>query len=337
MKQTDSMNRRWFLALSGGLVAGAGVFGELALGAEPGKKRKAGKKGKGGGAGKLLVTVRDVHLRDVGEKDVWSALRAIKSQGLEIQVDADLSCPNLFGTETRYSVANEDGAKRIAENADRNGFRVTSFLMHNQFDTRGAEEVKMVAAVGRAGRIVGATAIRLDVVPRKIKDKDEFVKFAIGIMKDTVKATEDSGLKLAIENHGGTTNQVDVLERLFDGVGSDRLGLTLDAGNFYWFGYPLDKLYEIYTKFAPRAFHTHCKSIKYPEDQRNVQRQMGWEYDKFNCPVYDGDIDFKRVAAILKAANYRGDLCIEDESLGKFKGKQGEVLAKEVAFLKELA
>ena len=110
-------------------------------------------------------------------------------------------------------------------------------------------------------------------------------------------ATADTGVRFGIENHGNTTNDPEFLAALFDGVGSKRLGLTLDTGNFYWFGHPLSKLYGLYEQFAPRAFHTHCKSIRYPEDDRERQRPMGWKYGEYNGPIYDGDIDFGRVVA----------------------------------------
>ncbi len=325
MNYDHAISRRGFLTAAGALAAGA------ALGAP------AGRQGKGGAARPLVVAVRDVNLRDVGEKDIWAALAAVGAQGVEVDVNAQLACPALFGVEPAYSIADEASAKRLAEDAQKNNIRITAFCMHNQFDTRLDEEVKSVAAVAKICRATRTRVIRLDVVPRKIKDANEFLKFAIDICKQSVAATEDAGVRLGIENHGNTTNNPQFLEKLFDGVGSDRLGLTLDTGNFYWFGHPLDDLYGIYRRFAPRAFHTHCKSIKYPEDQRNTKRPMGWEYAKFNCPITEGDIDFKRVVAILKEAGYRGDLCIENESLGKFKGRVREVLAREVALLKELA
>ncbi len=114
------------------------------------------------------------------------------------------------------------------------------------------------------------------------------------------------------------TNDPDFMEQLIAGVGSKRLGITLDTANLYWWGHPLDKVYQIYERFAPLVWHTHCKSIAYPEEKRNVQREMGWEYGKRCCPVYAGDIDFGRVVAILRRARYQGDLCVENESLAAF-------------------
>ena len=47
----------------------------------------------------------------------------------------------------------------------------------------------------------------------------------------------------------------------------------------------LDELYKNFERFAPKVFHTHCKNIRYPEDKKNVRRPMGWEYDKYACPI----------------------------------------------------
>ena len=113
-------------------------------------------------------------------------------------------------------------------------------------------------------------------------------------------------MAFGIENHGTLTNDPEFLTPLFARVGSPLLGLTLDTGNFYWFGHPLSKVYELYELFAPRVVHTHCKNIGYPESGGRNARAMGWQYDKYTCPIYEGDIDFRRVVKILRAANYAG-------------------------------
>jgi len=321
---TQGLSRRGFLAATGRLFLGAGA-------AAGGFAEAAEAKG-------MLVGVRDAHLHVVGGKDAWSALRAIGAQSVEVVVLPDFSCPNLRRSDGgKYSIADDGAARKLADDARSNGVRIAAFCMANRFDERPDEEVKWVSRVAAASKIVGAGAIRIDVVPRRIKNEDEFLRFAIGMGKKLVSATAESGVRFGVENHGGTTNRVEFLERFFDGVGSERMGLTLDTANFYWFGYPLDDLYKTYEKFASRVCHTHCKSIAYPADKRNVRRPRGWKYGKYNCPIYEGDIDFKRVVAILRAAGYRNDLCVENESLGKFpRAKQGEVLAREIAFLKKL-
>jgi sugar phosphate isomerase/epimerase len=208
--------------------------------------------------------------------------------------------------------------------------------MHNRFDERPDFEIEWTARTARAAEALGAPAVRIDVVARKLQSA-ELLEFIVPVLKKIVAATEDTGVRLAIENHGGTTNDPRFLRPLFERVGSDRLGLTLDTGNFYWFGHPLSKLYELYAEFAPRVFHTHCKSINYPADQREKQRPMGWEYGKYTCAIHKGDIDFRRVVAILRKGGYTNDLCIENESLASLpEAERAKTLAEEIRYLKEL-
>jgi len=265
----------------------------------------------------------------------WEAMKKIGVTGVEVEVNFDMKCPNLF-PDDNVSLASLQSIKRIRNELSENGLHISAFMMANRFDERPEEELQWVSKVVAACKALQVRAIRLDVVPRKIK-REEFLPFAISIGKRMVELVENTNIGLGIENHGHTTNDPEFLEALFNGVGSEKLGLTLDTANLYWFGHPLDDLYGIYEKFAARAFHTHCKSIRYPEEKRNVRRERGWEYGKYNCPIYDGDIDFKRVVSILKAANYEGDFCIENESLGKYPQEQREnVLKKEADLLRSL-
>ena len=178
--------------------------------------------------------------------------------------------------------------------------------------------------------------IRLDVVPRALS-RDAFLPFAIKACQQLCALVEGGPVRYGIENHGNTTNDPAFLDRLFEGVGSKHLGLTLDPCNFYWYGHPLGSLYEIYAKYA-RAFHTHCKNIRYPEDRREVRRPMGWEYARYTCPVGEGDIDYGKVVRLLREAGYAGDLCLENECLEKFPAtERGSVLKREIATLRQVA
>jgi sugar phosphate isomerase/epimerase len=118
-------------------------------------------------------------------------------------------------------------------------------------------------------------------------------------------------------------------------VDSPRLGLTLDLGNWYWFGHPLSTVYEIYAKYGPRTVHTHVKSIRYPQELREQQREIGYRYGEYCCPLDEGDLDFARAIRILRENGYDGDLVIEDESLGKFPPEErAGVLRRDVATLR---
>jgi len=286
---------------------------------------------------KWPVGCRDSHLKVAGQPDSWSCMKALGAEGTEVSVGLDLSCANLFHPQRKYTVATPDGIKALKDDLSASGCRITAFMMSNRFDERLEQELEGARSLVKAAQALGVDAIRIDVVPRKLSG-EQFLPFAIDTGKSLCAIAEGTPIRFGVENHGETTNNPLFLEKLFDRVGSEKLGLTLDCANFYWWGLPLKELYPTYEKFAPRVVHTHCKSIRYPPEKQNVQRAVGWEYGKYNCPIYEGDLDFKRIVGILRKANYRGDLCVEDESLGKYpKDEQADILRKEIALLKGLA
>jgi len=70
----DAITRREFLGGAGRVAAGAGAASFLG-GAARAFAADEGAPGKG--PAKLVVAVRDAHLKETGEKDCWSAMKAI--------------------------------------------------------------------------------------------------------------------------------------------------------------------------------------------------------------------------------------------------------------------
>ena len=146
-----------------------------------------------------------------------------------------------------------------------------------------------------------------------------------------VELTADIGVSLGVENHGPHANDPAFLDEVFAAIENPRLGLTLDTGNFYWFGHPLSDVYRIIERYASRAKHTHVKNINYPPDLAGQRRPVGLDYGKYCCPLDEGNLDLRRVVDILRRGGYAGDLCVEDESLFKYPPEQrAEVLRRDV-------
>ncbi|MGA2032661.1 MAG: TIM barrel protein [Thermoguttaceae bacterium] len=318
----DSFTRRDFLTYCAGVgasVAAASLAARSAL-----AQSRA----------RLTVSVRDGMLAHVAAPDCWAALKRIGAEGVEAVIDDNLALPGLFHAGEKYSLASDAGIARVRTAASAAGQKITALCMYNHFAERPDKEVQLCRRAAQAAQALGVGAIRIDVATQTLA-RPAFLALVTATLTKLMAATDSTGVAFAIENHGSMTNDPEFLRPLFADVGSKRLGLTLDTGNFYWYGHPLSKVYELYEMFAPRVFHTHCKSIGYPAEQREKQRPMGWQYDKYHGPIYAGDIDFGRVVAILKKAGYANDLCIENESLGKAKDAAG-VLAKELRLLKDL-
>ncbi len=286
--------------------------------------------------GRWRVACRDAHLSATGQPDCWAAMQFLGVDGVEVNVSTGMVCPNLVQAGESYRLDSPAALQRLRDDLAAHGRVITALLMANRFDEQLDQELAWGRRVVAAAQALGIKAVRIDVAPRTTP-RDQFLPVAIHACKALCALAEGTPVRFGIENHGNTTNDPEFLARLFDGVGSTHLGLTLDTANFYWYGHPLDSLYGIYQRFASRMVHTHCKNIHYPADRRNAPRPIGWEYERYACPLAEGDIDFHRLVTILRRAHYPGDLCVEDESLGRFPAAQrGAVLQKDVAFLRAL-
>jgi len=325
MQISHHLSRRNFIQSSASLAVATGILGGTGLCRGAQKPTR------------WLVACRDGHLKSTGKPDSWSALKELGAVGVEVAVNEALACTGLYHPEKKYSLATADGISALKSDLAANGVVLTALCMNNRLDERLERELAWAKEVVAVAQKLDVRAIRIDVVPRAIKT-EAFLPFAIKACKQLCELAEDTTVRYGIENHGHWTNKPEVLENLFNAVGSSRLGLTLDAMNFYWFGHPLKDLYGICEKFAPRTVHTHCKNLRYPTDKQNAPRPIGWEYEQHAAPLYAGDIDYQRVAAILRQANYGGDLCLENECLDRFpKEQHPEILKKEIALLSKQA
>ena len=271
---------------------------------------------------KMIVSVRDEILMVGGYASIAEGLKDIGLSAIETAVARDSSVRAITPTETkpRLFLNSDEDVDLYAEQLASTHTRLTSFLIPNNFGTKELDaEVAWVIRVVQMAEKLNAGAVRIDSAMeggRQLPVKTRQEIFTRCLKK---VIAETNGVDLGIENHGVEGNDPEFLLGLIHMVGSKRLGITMDMGNFYWAGYPIDELYTILQRLAPYTKHTHVKNIAYPADMRNQRRQPGYEYGKYQCPIPDGDIDIKRVIGFLRAAGYHRDICIEDESLGKYE------------------
>lgn len=317
-----SLNRRSFLKVAG-LAAACASFGlpNDLFAARP----------------RWVISCRDVLLSTFGAKTCWEAMDKLEITAVEAQAGREFGSSGFFHDEIKYNLDTDAGLLEFRKDLRKQKKRISAFLMANQLDGDLKAEMKYAEKVVNACQVLGVQAIRIDVYP-STRSKEEFAPVAVEACKQLCSLVKGTKIRYAIENHGSVTNDPEFLGNLFDKVGSDHLGLTLDTANFYWYGHPLEKLYDIFGKFIDKAYHTHCKSIKYPEDKRNTERPMGWEYGKYAAPIDQGDIDFRRVAEMLKAAKYKGDMCLENEIVGRLATPEERFaeLKREIDYLKNV-
>ena len=118
---------------------------------------------------------------------------------------------------------------------------------------------------------------------------DEAVDWCVKAIEACLPTCEKTGVMLALENHWGLTTSVDTLLRIHAAVRSPWLGVNLDTGNF-----PGDP-YAGIAKLAPHATIVQAKTY-----------HGGGEW-------YTLDLDYPRIAGLLRQAGFRGWVSLEME------------------------
>ena len=118
---------------------------------------------------------------------------------------------------------------------------------------------------------------------------DDGFKWCIDSIRRCVELAAQRGVILALENHWGLTSKPEGQLRILSAIDSPWLGALMDTGNF------LEDPYEKLTAIAPKTVFVQAKT--YPG---------GGEW-------YTLDLDYKRIAKILRDAGYTGYISLEME------------------------
>ena len=284
------------------------------------------------------VAIRDAMLPKLDADAFFRQLREIGVTSIEIEVRPDDLTPHLLQDDgAPHSLADEASARRLRRRLDAEGVRVCAVLASTDFSSPQAQaHVEHAAGAVRAARELGAPVVRIDPLARdKSLSPDAVRENFIRRTAELLCRMEDTGVKLGIENHGPLANDPAFLDSVLAAIPDSRLGLTLDTGNFYWFGFPLEAVYELIERYAPAVKHTHLKNINFPAEVAARRREVGFEYKQYCCPLHEGNLDLRRIVKTLRDAGYERDLCVEDESLFKTAPEQRPaVLRREVSALR---
>ena len=131
--------------------------------------------------------------------------------------------------------------------------------------------------------------------------------WCIESIQECLQAAEKLGVTMALENHWGLTTSVETLLEIWRAVNSPWLVINLDTGNFP------DEPYAGIAKLAPQAAVVQAKTY-----------HGGGEW-------YTLDLDYKRIARILREANFAGYASLEMEG----KEPAATAVPKSLAILRE--
>ena len=192
-----------------------------------------------------------------------------------------------------------------------------------------AAHAEMVASLAHA-RSIGARVMR--VVGSSLRFRGEphepQLKRLTAMFREAVQAAEDTGIKLAVENHIDFT--ADEILRLVNDVGSPYLGVNFDTGNFLRL---LDDPVKGMRKLARHVYATHIKDLKV---EKGVAADEWYFFSA--TPVGDGVVDNMELARLLRDTGYEGFLAVELDCLhSDYGGDEDAAVERSVRELKRIA
>ena len=136
---------------------------------------------------------------------------------------------------------------------------------------------------------------------------DDGFRWCIDCIEQCLPKAAECGVHLALENHWGLTRTPEGLLRIANAIESPWLGVLMDTGNF------LEDPYKKLEQIAPKTTFVQAKTY-----------YGGGEW-------YTLDLDYDRIAAILRKVGYSGYVSLEFE--GKAPADEG--VAKSIAMLRK--
>lgn len=267
----------------------------------------------------MYLAIRDGIVYEAGYPSLEAGLEALQIGSIELEYGRDDTLPSITGEKgQRISVSGPAGVGEVRGQLANGGYSACALMMANQLNGDRQFEVDWAVRGCRLAAELGIPVVRIDTILKehdRISLQDQ-INVVVGVLAEVLEKTPDLDIPMGMENHG-PGNDPDLLFGILEAFSHPRVGMTLDTGNLYWYGLPLEEVYRHQQHFASWTVHTHIKNIGYPPQHRDERREMGWKYGEYVCPIEDGDIDHQRLTRLLAEAGYTGAMTIEDECLGK--------------------
>ncbi len=315
--QTD---RRHFIVQAASAIGVSGVSSAIAV--EPGSELQPSVKTDVWRGNRIAVSTYSFWQFRV------EALRSIEKC---IDLAADMGFDGVEILHRQMEVESNGYLQKLKQHAFRRGLDLCGFSTHQTFvspdkEVRQKNVDHTIKCIELAYRL-GIPTIRVNtgrwgtardfdelmankgIEPRLpgVSDDTGFGWVIDGLQQCLAKA-EECGVVLGLENHWGLGRTAAGVNRVVDAIKSPWLQVTLDTGNF------LEETYEQMDAIANRAVLVQAKT-----------------YDGGGT-WYTLDMDYPRIATILRKHNYRGYISLE------FEGKEDPLTAipKSLARLREV-
>jgi sugar phosphate isomerase/epimerase len=249
-----------------------------------------------------LIYTGQLHLYDIPRAVNQLDLRHIELNDLFLAPIPPGRLARLFGRKDESHTSAHAGPdygrralQRVRQQRLRNRLRLVCWTIETDLTVAAAhEQAAQRAYIGtaiEAARFIGAPLLRLTLGGQH--GERGALQRAIDLLRNILPVAIARGVRLAIENHGGLSSEIDALEEVLRAFRksdeSDPLvGMCLDFKHF-----ADNQRIEGITRLAPLAIHVHAAA------------------DEFDAGGEEISIDYTRCLSVLREAGYDQAISIE--------------------------
>ena len=193
-----------------------------------------------------------------------------------------------------HSVSMLDDPYRINRACEKAGIKLSGLSAHSPMcrPEVGTEYLKQAV---RFAAECGAPVVNTDEGRKQPwTTEDEDYVLMRYVLKEVAAVAETRGILIGIEPHQQYTKHPDGLDRIYELVDSDAIGINFDTGNSYLCGHDPIKWLE---RVKDRLVHLHAKDISVEQSDAERGKVSG---TPVGCACGEGVVDWKQVIAICK-------------------------------------
>jgi len=193
-----------------------------------------------------------------------------------------------------HTVSMFDDPYRIKDACDKAGLKISGLQSHGPLGRPEVHGEYLKLAIRTAGEI-GVPVVNTDEgIKAKWTTQEEDMVLIRYTLQEAAFIAERRGVKIGLECHAQYSRTPDGLDRIYNLVDSEAIGINLDTGNAYLAGADVYKWTE---RVAQRLVHLHAKDISIKHSQAERGKVTG---TPVGCACGDGVIDWKRIVSIVK-------------------------------------
>jgi sugar phosphate isomerase/epimerase len=193
-----------------------------------------------------------------------------------------------------HSVSMLDDPYRIKRACEKAGIKLSGLSAHTPLCKPEISTEYLKQSIRFAAEC-GAPVINTDEGPKPLwtTEEEDHVLMRY-VIKEAAAVAEARGILIGLEPHQQYSKSPDGLDRIYNLVESDAIGINFDTGNSYLAGHePIEWLERV----KDRLIHLHAKDISMQQSEDERGKVTG---TPVGCACGEGVIDWKKVVDVCK-------------------------------------